>query len=155
MRTALIVLSACTVLAQAPKAATPKAAVPPFQTTGTLLQFMRGIMLPSSNIVFDAGNEPPKNEKGWTAAQNAALTIAEAGNLLMIGGRAQGRADWNQLARGLIAAGQKTYKAALSKNPDAMLDAGGELTDACDSCHRKYRDPQREAAEKAKAAKTK
>ncbi|MCU1338934.1 MAG: hypothetical protein JWO19_4515 [Bryobacterales bacterium] len=155
MRLALFIFVIGAALAQTPvpKAAAPKAAGPTFQTTGTLLQVMRGIMLPNSNIVFDAGNEPPKDDKGWLATQNAALTVAEAGNLLMIGNRAQGRPDWNQLAHGLIAAGQKTYKAALAKNSDALLDAGGDLTEACDACHKKYRDPQREAAEKAKANK--
>jgi hypothetical protein len=151
MRLVLLVLTVTTAWAQTPAPKAAKAAGPAFQTTGTLLQVMRGIMLPNANVVFDSGNAPPKDDKGWLAAQNSALTVAEAGNLLMIGGRAQGRADWNQLAHGLISAAQKTYKAALAKNADALLDAAGDLTDACDACHKKYRDPQREAAEKAKA----
>jgi hypothetical protein len=58
-----------------------KAAGPAFQTTGTLLQVMRGIMLPNANVVFDSGNAPPKDDKGWLAAlaKNADALLDAAG----------------------------------------------------------------------------
>ncbi len=137
-----LLLVAATLPAQGPKGTGKGGPAPEFETTGTLHQVMRAIMLPNSDIVFEAGNEPPTTDEGWLKAQNAALTLAEAGNLLMIGGRSQGRPDWTQLAKGLIAAGQKAYKAAMAKDPDQMLIVGGDLTDACAACHNKYRDNQ-------------
>jgi cytochrome c556 len=61
------------------------------------------------------------------------------------------------LAKGLIAAGQKTYRAAMAKDANMLLETGGDLSEACDACHKKYREPvrEREAAAKAKAAKQK
>src|SRR5689334_12917954 len=114
MRSVLLLMITGFALAQAPSR-TPAKAPATFQTTGTLLQFMRGVILPNADVVFNAGNEAPKDAAAWLKTQNAALTVAEAGNLLMIGNRGQGRPDWNQLAKGLIAAGQKTYRAAMAK----------------------------------------
>ena len=42
--------------------------------------------------------------------------------------------------QGLIDAGNAAYKAAKSKNLDAMIEVSGTISDACLACHEKYRD---------------
>src|SRR5262245_46361300 len=84
--------------AQAPARA---AAAAPARLTarvdGNLAQVMRGILFPNSNINFDAQNNDPAAKKeegafgnpygGWQSVENAALSLAESANLLIIPGR--------------------------------------------------------------------
>ena len=131
----------------------------------TLAQLMKGILSPSSNVVFAAQSEnpadvPPAKDPSmatnplassygkWEAVENAALAIAEASNLLTIPGRKcsnglsvpLSNADWPMLVRGLREAGVTAYKAAQTKNQDKILEAADVLTTACANCHDKYRE---------------
>jgi len=87
--------------AQAPaRGAAPARAVSYKPEAPTLLQVMRGILFPNSNIIFlaqdlDPTKFPPTaaDQKfgnpypGWQSVENASLALAEAANLLMIPGR--------------------------------------------------------------------
>ena len=130
-----------------------------------LLHVMRGIIYPASNVIFAAQITDPATIKPaadpstspnpltstygqWTAVENAGLALAEAANLLIIPGRvcSNGRpvpmqnADWQMWVQELRDAGMTSYKAAQSKNQDAILDAAGVVSEACAHCHDKYRD---------------
>ena len=150
--------------AKAAKAAT-KAAAPASRNPATLAQLMKGILFPSSNVVFfaqsdDPNNVPPAKDPAmainplasaygkWEAVENASLAIVEAANLLTVPGRKcsngvavpVANADWPKLVQGLRDAGMVAYKAAQSKNQDKILDAADVLTTACANCHDKYRE---------------
>jgi hypothetical protein len=146
--------------------ALPQPSVPAPQPYATLAQMMRGIPFPASNIIFDTQSEDPGVQKkgtdgargatasfssvygGWQAVENNALAIAETANLLMIPGRTcengrpvpLDREDFRKFAAGLADAGKAAYKAAQSKNLDAMVDVSGTVSDACAACHEIYRD---------------
>jgi hypothetical protein len=134
-------------------------------TQATLAQLMRGILFPSSNVVFAAQSQNPAEVKpakdpslatnplestygGWTAVENSGLAIAEAASLLTIQGRKCSNGldvplrnpDWAKFVQQLRDAGLATYKAAQSKNPDKILEAADVLTTACGDCHEKYRE---------------
>jgi len=151
--------------AAAPKQTKAPAAAPARQTPATLAQLMKGILYPSSNIIFAAQSDnpadvPPAKDPAtatnplassygqWQAVENSGLAIAEAANLLMVPGRkcSNGRAvpvtnaDWPKLVQGLRDAGMAAYKAAQSKNQDKILDAADVMTTACANCHDKYRE---------------
>lgn len=166
--------SAAIGLAQAPA----RGATPPAGRSGTapagrggagqkvdanLAQLMRGIIYPSSNVVFAAQSDlnfPPVKDPatspnlltstygGWQAVESAALGLAESANLLTIPGRmcSNGvpapitRPDWIKFTQGLREAGLAAYKAAQMKNQDAMVDASGTVADACSACHDVYRE---------------
>jgi len=152
---------------KAPAAPAPAkaAAAPARQTPATLAQLMKGILYPSSNIIFAAQSDnpadvPPAKDPAtatnplassygkWEAVENSGLAIAEAANLLTIPGRkcSNGRAvpitnaDWPKLVQGLRDAGMAAYKAAQAKNQDKILDAADVMTTACANCHDKYRE---------------
>ena len=117
------------------------------QPYANLAQVMRGIPFTFSNIVFDAQAQDPGAPRapaevtagatetfknvygGWQEVENSALALAEAANLLMIPGRfcENGKPvpvqdeTYRKAAEGLAAAGRAAYKAAQSKNMDAML----------------------------------
>ena len=70
--------------------------------------------------------------------RNAAATIAESGNLLMMKGRAIEEEDWMKASSGLIDAAMLAVQAAEAKDKDALFDAGGTLYESCTACHSKY-----------------
>jgi hypothetical protein len=145
-----------------PAPATAAASAPKIESN--LLQLMRGIVYPASNVVFAAQEDfskqpvPPDASTspnpltttygGWTAVENAALALSESANLLLLPGRmcSNGkpapvrRADWIKDVQKLREAGRAAYKAAQAKNNDAIVDASGTISDACSACHDVYRE---------------
>jgi hypothetical protein len=133
------------------------------RTQANLIQLMRGVMYPASNVIFaaqdDLGKQPPVPDPsvspnpltttygGWQAVENAALALYETAGLIAVprvcsNGRPAPvqRADWLKDIDGLRAAGLAAYKAAQKKDMDAMVDAGGMVSDACAACHDVYRE---------------
>lgn len=156
-----------------PSAATgaPSAAVAAnmsFPAVGNLNQVMRGILFPSSNVLFDVQTQDPgEKPKGemktdaaattvrygnvygpWSAVDSAAISLAEVAPLLMTQGRRcengkpvpVDRADWQRYVRGLVEAGRAAYKASQSRNQAAVSEVTNQISDACANCHRVYRD---------------
>ena len=147
-----------------PQAPPSNPATPALQAQGSLAQLMRGILFPASNVIFaaqdDLGKYPPARDPstspnlltstygGWQAVESAALALAESANLILLPDRmcSNGqpvpvrRADWAKYAQGLRDAGVAAYKAAQSKNQDAMVDVAGTVADACSACHEVYRE---------------
>lgn len=169
-----LVITVCAVLcveimsAQAPagrgRGAAPAAARPQ-QVHANLLQVMRGVLFPNSNVIFSAQTQDPGAVKkdadgtssvnplagmygGWQAIENSGLAIAESANLLTIPGRAcsNGKpapvqnADWQMFVRGLRDSGMAAYKAGQSKNMDMVIEAADTMTTACMNCHDVYRE---------------
>jgi hypothetical protein len=111
----------------------------PFQRVGSMSQLMVDIIYPTSDAVFYIGREPPKNEKEWNDFRGQALTLAEAGNLLMMEGRARDQDKWMKDAKLLVDVGAAAFKAAQAKNVDAILALNDQLYAACVTCHEQYR----------------
>ena len=110
---------------------------------------MSSVIEPAAEVYWDAVGTvidkngtveiEPKTDEEWTAVRNSAYVVAEAGNLLMMNGRAKDEGDWMRLSQALMDVGQRAIKAAESKNKAAVFDAGAEVYDACVACHAKYR----------------
>jgi mono/diheme cytochrome c family protein len=140
-----------------------------FPVTGTLNQVMRGILFPSSNVLFDVQTKDPgAGSKGgtargdatttstrygdvyapWMVVDAAAISIAEIGPVLMQPGRRcengkpvpVDRADWKQYVQGVVEAGRAAYRASQTRSQDAVSEATNVISDACANCHRVYRD---------------
>jgi hypothetical protein len=129
-----------------------------------MLQLMRGILYPASNVLFAAQEDLSKQPVpadastspnpltttygGWQAVENAGLALAEASRLISIPGRlcSNGkiapvqRADWVKFTAGLRKAGLDAYAAARKKDTDAMVEVSGTVSDACSACHDVYRE---------------
>ena len=135
------------------------------QVHGNLLQVMRAILFPNSNVLFSSQTVDPASVKkdadptssvnplagaygGWEAIENSGIAMAEGANLLTIPGRVCGNgkpvpvqnADWQRFVQGLRDAGLATYKAGQSKNMDMVIDAADTVTTACMNCHDVYRE---------------
>ena len=134
-----------------------------------LAQVMRGILFPSSNVIFNAQNQDPGEKKvgwqpgttdfswvtwgagiysGWELVDYAAMAITESAPLLVMPGRRcengkpvpVNRADWIRFTNEMAEAGRVAYRASQSRNRDAVIDATNVLADACLQCHEVYRD---------------
>ena len=110
-------------------------AVKPVATVGEIMQLMT---IPLSNAVFEAGGEPPKDDKSWDEVRGKAIALAEAGNLLMIGSRAKDRAAWMKFSRAQVDAAEAAAKAAAAKNGDQLSAASDALYETCAACHKVY-----------------
>ena len=140
-----------------------------YPATGTLNQVMRGILFPSSNVLFDVQTrDPGAGSKGgvaradaattstrygdvyspWQVVDAAAIAIAEIGPVLMQPGRRcengkpvpVERDDWKQYVQGVVDAGRAAYRASQMRRQDAVSEATNVISDACANCHRVYRD---------------
>lgn len=109
---------------------------------------MQATIHPAAEVLFDAvgtivsmsGVEEiaPKNDEEWEHVRNSALTLAESGNLLMIGERARDKGEWWKMSQALVDVGIVALKAAEAKNPEALFEAGGQVYEVCQQCHNRY-----------------
>ena len=125
----------------------PKASQSP---TLTLNQFMEWVVDPNADVIWDSvksitdinGTKEifPRTDAEWENVRNSAATLVEAGNLLITKGKSTDDKKWAEHATKLSQTASVVLKATLDKNKDALFDAGGELYNACKSCHDKYAD---------------
>jgi hypothetical protein len=141
---AVAALSACSP-AKAPAA---KAPAPTFDVSLDVNELMVHVVQPAAfNVWGSAGyiinkdgetSLRPTTEAGWLNAENGAAALIEAGNVLMLPGRARDNGDWARYAHELTAAG-KAAKAAIENKDEAAIFAAGDRIDVvCDQCHETY-----------------
>lgn len=135
-----------------PVFAKPKPIAPaPVAAPGTLLSVrdvMRHIVNPAAEsywkhtgvIDTEAGSDDrtPTADAEWTETVHAAAQVWEAGNLLMMQGRARDAGPWMTYAKQLRDAGVLAFSAAQARDHDKVFDAGGEIYNACFNCHARY-----------------
>jgi len=154
--------------ANPPARVTAASSTPSFPATGTVNQVMRGILFPSSNVLFDVQTrDPGAGSKGgvaradatttstrygdvyspWQVVDAAAISIAEIGPVLMQPRRCENgkpapvdRDDWKKYVQGVVDAGRAAYRASQMRSQDAVSEATNVISDACANCHRVYRD---------------
>lgn len=114
------------------------AQAPSFQPVGSMSQLMIYVLYPTSDALFYIERNPPKTDVEWNAVRNQALTLAEAGNLMMMPSRVR-EGDWNKDAKMLVDVGTKAFKAAMAKDMEGIVALNQELNDACVVCHVQYR----------------
>ncbi len=114
----------------------------------SMKQIMDGIVAPAASVVFNSvsttvsekGVEEvfPRNDEEWLVVGNSAAALAEAGNLMMLDGRAVDRGDWLKMSGALSDAGRLVLKAVETKDAAALLAAGEIVNTSCDNCHQRY-----------------
>jgi len=134
MRTlSVLVLMTC-VLSLHPAAAQDR----DFQRVGTISELMVDIIYPLSDEFFYIMREPPDTEYEWTLLRRSALTLAEAGNLLMMPGRAIPEEDWTAHAKRLVEVGTRAYEATRANDLEAIVALSPDLEASCRACHEQY-----------------
>ena len=126
-------------------------APPPFKPVVETRLLMESMVDPQADVIWQsvktvvtsAGAEEfrPRTDAEWAQVVQAAASITEAGNLLMMAPRARDRGNWMKAAQALVDGGSYALRAAQAKNPDMLFDAGAVLYEACNTCHRQYHWP--------------
>ena len=121
---------------------------PPFRPLADNKLLMEAVIDPNADVVWGAvktidtkdGTEEirPRNEEEWTVVRNAAVTLAESGNLLMMVPRARDGGEWMALAQRMIETSEAAVRAAEAKNADRLFTIGGDIYESCTACHQKY-----------------
>lgn len=120
---------------------------PPFKGVVDTKTLMTSMMERQADIVWESvadtiiGNDiyekRPSSDAEWLEVRNAAISVTEAGNLLMIPPRAEDD-GWMKAAAGLIAQGERMIQAVDKRDPKAVFDVGSDLYDSCVNCHMHY-----------------
>jgi mono/diheme cytochrome c family protein len=141
-----------------------------YAPTGNLAQLMRAVFFHNSNLIFsiqemEAADLPPKPPAsrpdgltifdwglqlytGWPVVENAATALADASALMMLPGLRceNGRAapvtepDWIRFTDEMISVARRTYRLAQMRDREAVSSYTLDLSNACNACHRTYRD---------------
>lgn len=118
---------------------------PQFNAVASVDEVMDGIIIPSSQTIFDAvvysnGEliQSPKTDDDWVGVRVSALAVAEGGNLLLMPPRARDTGDWLTFSRQLTDSAVKVAEAATAKDIERVLQTGSEMYNACTACHEKY-----------------
>jgi hypothetical protein len=154
-------------------AAASEAALPPFANDLTIKDLMLNVVDTNADVVWlsvttvasDKGlvETRPTTDEEWTKVKGAAITLAEAANLLMIPGRKVAPDDhksevpgieleghemdaliakdpqaFYKHARDLYAAAMLAAQAADKKDADKVFEVGEAIEHACEGCHRAY-----------------
>src|SRR5258708_2447211 len=124
------------------------APAPPYRPIVDVKQLMQGIVEPSADAVWasvatiftKAGTEErrPRTKEEWAAVRSHAMVLTEAGNLLMMPGRAKDGGDWMTFAQELIDTSAVALRAAEARDVDGLLNVGGQIDEVCERCHKKY-----------------
>jgi len=150
-------------------AASAALAITSAKPPGNMAQLMRGILFPSSNLLFQVQTYDPAAPKtayepgttgfswmdwgagiysGWELVDYAAIAIAESAPLLLSPDRRcengkpvpVDRPDWIQFTAELAEAGRAAYRASQSRNREAVSEVTNQIADACLRCHQVFRD---------------
>lgn len=142
--------------------------LPSLPASGSVAQVMRGILFPSSNIIFTTQSADPGAPKkaaesgavgtdwliwggnvykGWDIVDYAAISLSESAKLMLVPGRRceNGKAvpvsdpDWIKFTLELDEAGKAAYKAAQTRDQAIIADSTNQLNDSCMHCHRVFR----------------
>lgn len=144
-----------------------------YRPTSTVREVMNSVVDPSSDALWDSVeivatmegtvHKMPKTDEEWAVLRRSAVTLIEAGNLLLIPGRLVARpgeqagdprsdlnpeeietkrrqapAAWALRAHRLQDAAKESLAAIDAKDVTALMNAGETLDAACESCHRDY-----------------
>ena len=93
----------------------------PFEGVADTRQLMLTVIEPAAEVYWDAVGTiidangvdefAPGSPEEWEAVRNAAMVIAESGNLLMLPGRIQGGEQWLEYSRAMITQGRRAFDA--------------------------------------------
>ncbi|MBC7984491.1 MAG: hypothetical protein H7Y02_11615 [Candidatus Obscuribacterales bacterium] len=119
-----------------------------FNTGLTMRQLMDWVLDPTADAVWASvgtiitaeGQQDiaPKTDEEWNAVRNNAALLIEAGNLLMLEGRAVNQQDWINKARAMSDAAKVVLEAAQVKDAAAVFTAGSDMYLTCSACHAVY-----------------
>ena len=121
---------------------------PPFDSTATVSELMAMMVDPAADLIWGAvgtvvteegvDHWEPRTDEEWLAVQYGAMSITEAGNLLMMERRARDQDTWIRMSQDLIIVGRTALAAARARDAQAIFDVGEVVYSVCNECHSLY-----------------
>ena len=121
---------------------------PPFRTEATVRMLMANMVDPAADLVWDAVGTvldytgehhwEPETEEDWLSVRFGAMSLVEAGNLLMMDTRARDQDQWIRLSQAMMDAGTEVFGAAVAEDADQVFALGETVYNSCNNCHMLY-----------------
>ena len=148
--TALLVCG-CNSKVQTPPAGSQSVATAAAEPTAVPLVSVNALMVTwidnSAHVLWNAEREgcAPKTDADWLEVQEHATQLAAAGTLIQLGGTGQAdpgwakSPDWKTNAVKLSNAALDAITAAKGKDLPALVQANGQIVEACENCHKEFK----------------
>jgi hypothetical protein len=137
-------------------AATPPQSMQPDRTAGSAPGIQSPVSLNAEmvRVVDHAAHQlwnverdgmAPRTEADWEDLVEHATQIAAAGTLIRLEGTGPNdrtfvqQPDWQKFAGDVSTAGAAALRAAETKNLEALVTANGQLVEACEGCHKRFK----------------
>ena len=121
---------------------------PPFRTDATVQMLMANLVDPAADLVWDAvgtiidvngeNHWEPETEEDWISVRYGAMSIIEAGNLLMMDTRARDQEQWIRMLEAMTDAAMLVFQAAEDEDADRVFALGEDVYISCNNCHQLY-----------------
>jgi hypothetical protein len=148
----LVIAASLAACSQSEPAAAPAAATAgaiPYKTELSMQELMAhvvdhaadGIWLAQGWLIDIEGTHElfPTTDDGWRYASNAAVTLAEVSNLLLLPGRPMDDNQvWVDATHHLYEAAMQAHEMAEARDKEAFFKAGSAIYEACTECHERY-----------------
>ena len=128
--------------------ATEEPTGPPLDMRHSVRDLMAGLIDPAADGLWDAVGTvlgengehhwEPETEEDWIAVRASAMTLIEAGNLLMLGDRPRDDEAWMDYVQEMIDAAAVALDAAEAEDADAVFNVGESVYNSCNTCHSLY-----------------
>lgn len=120
---------------------------PPFQSAVSINEVMVGVIDHNAHILWNTSLEEyaPKNDHDWHELEHAAITLASAGNMILIPCCGANDAnwvadpDWQRYTQQQTDAALRILEAVENRDLNTIEVAGGEIVDACTGCHQQFK----------------
>jgi hypothetical protein len=105
-----------------------------------LKDVMDAMIMEQADVLWSVSGpeDAPKDEDGWRKIDHAAIAMIETMKFLKKSHLTKDQGEWQTKSNQLIDAATKARQAIKEKNPDKLLEAGGDVEGACSSCHKLY-----------------
>ena len=121
---------------------------PPFREVAGVRLLMASMIEPAADHIWASAGTiitaeetieiQPETDEDWIRVRNSAVTVAEAGNLLMMDRRKMDDGDWLAWCRQMIEAGDAAMQAADARDVQGIFDTGEQIYFSCAGCHAQY-----------------
>lgn len=123
-------------------------APPPYKPVASTLDLMRSLITFSAEtywesvsvIVDESGitEHAPETDEDWIEVWAAGMSLAEAGNLLMMPPRGIDDPEWTRLSTALVDVGFEAARVASTRDFEGVLDVGEQIYNVCVECHQEF-----------------
>ena len=80
----------------------------------------------------------PTDDEGWHRVKDQAAMIVEAGNAMMLPGRALDQNAWVTYSQAMSTVGLNMMRAADEQSQEDLFQTGAQLYSVCTACHQAY-----------------